>query len=58
MSRTFALSPVLDYHQPDWLGRVRLLASGGVDAAANAARSGAGDAMKAVRDGGKLATIT
>ena len=49
---------VLDYLQPDWPGRVRLLASGGVDAAANAARSGAGDAMKAVRDGGRLATIT
>ncbi len=49
---------VLDYHQPDWAGQVRLLAGGGVDAAANAARSGAGDALKAVRDGGRLATIT
>ncbi len=49
---------VLDYHQPDWPGRVRLLASGGVDAAANAVRSGAGDAVQAVRDGGRLATIT
>ena len=37
---------------------MRLLAGGGVDAAANAARSGAGDTMKAVRDGGRLATIT
>lgn len=37
---------------------MRSLTGGGVDAAANAARSGAGDAMKAVRDGGRLATIT
>ncbi len=49
---------VLDYRQPDWPGQVRLTASGGVDAAANAARSGAGDAIQAVRDGGRLATIT
>ena len=49
---------VLDYHQPDWPERVRALTSGGVDAAANAARSGSGQAVKAVRDGGRLATIT
>lgn len=49
---------VLDYHQPGWPARARALARGGVDAAANAARSGAADAMQAVRDGGKLATIT
>lgn len=49
---------VLDYHQPDWPERVRALTGGGVDAAANAARSGAGEAVKAVRDGGRLATIT
>jgi len=49
---------VLDYRQPDWPGQVRRLTDGGVDAAANAARSGAGDAVKAVRDGGRLATIT
>ena len=49
---------VLDYRQPDWPGQVRLLTNGGVDAAANAARSGAGNAVNAVRDGGRLATIT
>jgi NADPH:quinone reductase-like Zn-dependent oxidoreductase len=49
---------VVDYHQPDWPEQVRQLAGGGVDAAANAARAGAADAMQAVRDGGRLATIT
>jgi NADPH:quinone reductase-like Zn-dependent oxidoreductase len=49
---------VLDYHQPDWPEQVRALTSGGVDAAANAARSGSSRAVKAVRDGGRLATIT
>jgi NADPH:quinone reductase-like Zn-dependent oxidoreductase len=49
---------VVDYHQPDWPERVRALANGGVDAAANAVPSGASEAMKAVRDGGRLATIT
>lgn len=49
---------VLDYHQPDWPERVRALTKGGVDAAANAVPSGASEAMKAVRDGGRLATIT
>jgi NADPH:quinone reductase-like Zn-dependent oxidoreductase len=49
---------VLDYHQPDWPERVRALTEGGVDAAANAVPSGASEAMKTVRDGGRLATIT
>ena len=49
---------VLDYHQPDWPEQVRALTSGGVDAAANAARSGSAQAVRAVRDGGRLATIT
>jgi len=51
-------STVLDYHQPDWPERVRALTAGGVDAAANAARSGSIEAVRAVRDGGRLATIT
>jgi NADPH:quinone reductase-like Zn-dependent oxidoreductase len=38
--------------------RVRGLTGGGVDAAANAAPGGAAEALKAVRDGGRLATIT
>ena len=50
--------PVLDYHQADWPGQVRLLTGGGVDAAANAARSGSAQAIQAVRAGGRLATIT
>jgi len=49
---------VLDYHQADWPAQVRTLTAGGVDAAANAARSGSSEAVKAVRDGGRLATIT
>ncbi len=49
---------VLDYHQPDWPAQARALTSGGVDAAVNAAPAGAQDAVRAVRDGGRLATIT
>ena len=49
---------VLDYHQPDWPEQVRALTQGGVDAAANAARAGSARAIRAVRDGGRLATIT
>jgi NADPH:quinone reductase-like Zn-dependent oxidoreductase len=51
-------STVVDYHQADWPGQVRVLTSGGVDAAANAVPSGSAEAVKAVRDGGRLATIT
>jgi NADPH:quinone reductase-like Zn-dependent oxidoreductase len=51
-------STVLDYHQPDWPERVRAVTGGGVDAAANAARAGSAEAVRAVRDGGRLATIT
>jgi NADPH:quinone reductase-like Zn-dependent oxidoreductase len=51
-------STVLDYHQPDWPERVRVLTGGGTDAAANAARAGSVEAVRAVRDGGRLATIT
>jgi len=49
---------VLDYHHADWPAQVRALTGGGVDAAANAVRSGSGQAVTAVRDGGRLATIT
>jgi NADPH:quinone reductase-like Zn-dependent oxidoreductase len=49
---------VLDYHQPDWPKQVRALTQGGVDAAANAVPSGAVQAIRAVRDRGRLATIT
>ena len=42
----------------DWDLGVRPPMALGVEAAANAARSGASDAIRAVRDGGRLATIT
>jgi NADPH:quinone reductase-like Zn-dependent oxidoreductase len=51
-------STVLDYHQADWPERVRVLTGGGADAAANAVRGGSVRAVRAVRDGGRLATIT
>ena len=54
--RALGAAYVLDYHEPDWPERVR--AMGGADAAVNAARSGSADAVRAVRDGGRLATIT
>jgi NADPH:quinone reductase-like Zn-dependent oxidoreductase len=50
-------STVLDYHEQDWPEQVRALC-GGVDGAANAARGGTAAAVRAVRDGGRLATIT
>jgi len=49
---------VLDYHEPDWPEQVRTLTGGGADAAANAVPSGSAVAVRAVRDGGRLATIT
>jgi NADPH:quinone reductase-like Zn-dependent oxidoreductase len=59
-ARALGAAHVFDYHEPDWPARVRALTSGGVgvDAAVNAARSGSADAVRAVRDGGRLATIT
>jgi len=49
---------VVDYHRSDWPERVRSMTGGGADAAVNAARAGAAQALRAVRDGGRLATIT
>src|SRR4030095_6784164 len=50
---------VIDYHDPDWTAQVVAGAAGhGVDAAANAAPDGAAVALAAVRDGGRLVTIT
>ena len=57
-ARALGAAHVIDYHEPDWPAQVRALTSGGVDAAVNAARSGSADAVRAVRDGGRLATIT
>jgi NADPH:quinone reductase-like Zn-dependent oxidoreductase len=52
---------VLNYHDPDWPSQVRALTAGrGVTAAANAGPAGAptANALRAVADGGRLATIT
>jgi NADPH:quinone reductase-like Zn-dependent oxidoreductase len=52
-------SHVLDYHDPGWPEEARALGgTSGVSAAANAAPGGSADAIRAVRDGGRLATIT
>jgi NADPH:quinone reductase-like Zn-dependent oxidoreductase len=50
---------VIDYHDADWPEEVRAITGGsGVDAAVNAARGQAAATIRAVRDRGKLATIT
>jgi NADPH:quinone reductase-like Zn-dependent oxidoreductase len=49
----------LDRRSRDWPGHVRALTGGrGADLAVNAAPGGAARALRAVRDGGRLATIT
>jgi NADPH:quinone reductase-like Zn-dependent oxidoreductase len=50
---------IVDYHDQEWPEQILAATGGrGVDAAANAARDGAATALRAVRDGGRLATIT
>ncbi len=50
---------VIDYHNADWPDRVlEITGRAGVSAAVNAAPGGAVDALRAVGDGGRLATIT
>ena len=56
--RSLGADHVLDYHDPEWAREARGIAGAGVDAAANAARDQAQAALDAVRDGGRLATIT
>jgi NADPH:quinone reductase-like Zn-dependent oxidoreductase len=56
--RDLDAATVLDYHQPGWPAQARSLTGGGADAAVNAARAGAADALQVVRPGGRLATIT
>ena len=49
----------VDYHDADWPRRILVATGGrGLDAAANAARGGVAAALRPVRDGGRLATIT
>ena len=56
---TAGAARVLDRRSPDWPGQVRALTGGrGADLAANAAPGGAARALGAVKDGGRLATIT
>lgn len=58
--RGYGARLVVDYHDPDWPARVRDASPGGngVAAAVNAARGQAATALRAVADGGRLATIT
>ena len=56
--KSLGAAHVLDYHDPEWVDRARERGGLGVDAAVNAAPGGAAAAIGAVRDGGRLATIT
>jgi NADPH:quinone reductase-like Zn-dependent oxidoreductase len=50
---------VIDYHDPEWVSRAMSAAgSSGIRAAANAVPGGEADALGALADGGRLATIT
>jgi NADPH:quinone reductase-like Zn-dependent oxidoreductase len=49
---------VIDYRNALWPRQARALAKNSIDAVANAAPGGAGAAMTALADGGRLATIT
>jgi NADPH:quinone reductase-like Zn-dependent oxidoreductase len=55
--RAYGASEVLDYHG-DWPALVREIIGGGAPRAVNAARGQAATTLKAVADGGRLATIT
>jgi NADPH:quinone reductase-like Zn-dependent oxidoreductase len=58
--RGYGAHLVIDYHDPEWHARVRDAAPGGhgVAAAVNAARGHPATVLRAVADGGRLATIT
>ncbi len=55
--RGYGASEVLDYHS-DWPALVREIVGGGVPKAVNAAPGQAATTLRAVADGGRLATIT
>src|ERR1051326_5706327 len=55
--RGYGASEVLDYHG-DWPALVREITGGGATRAVNAARGQAASALKAVADGGRIATNT
>jgi NADPH:quinone reductase-like Zn-dependent oxidoreductase len=57
--RALGARHVIDYHDEDWPEQVlAITGDSGVSAAVNAAPGGAKDAIRAVTDGGRLATIT
>jgi NADPH:quinone reductase-like Zn-dependent oxidoreductase len=57
--KTLGADHVIDYHDREWPDRVRALTDGrGVAAAVNAVPGCAADAIRAVADDGRLATIT
>jgi NADPH:quinone reductase-like Zn-dependent oxidoreductase len=57
--RRLGAAQVIDYHHASWQRDVLAIAGGaGVDAVANAVPGGSAKAIAAVRDGGRLATIT
>src|SRR5262245_14579188 len=57
--RAAGAAEVVDYHDPNWPAQIRTLRGGhGVDFAVNAAPGGADAALAAVRDGGRLVSIT
>jgi NADPH:quinone reductase-like Zn-dependent oxidoreductase len=57
--RALGAHHVIDYHDQEWPEQVRAITRGhGVAAAANAAPGGAATAIRAVANGGRLATIT
>lgn len=56
--RALGIDTVFDYHDDGWTTAVREWADDGVPAAINAAPGGEQDALSALADGGRLATIT
>jgi NADPH:quinone reductase-like Zn-dependent oxidoreductase len=57
--RRLGAAQILDYHDSKWPEEALAVAPGnGVTAAANATRDGSADAIRAVREGGRLVTIT
>ncbi|OBG34142.1 oxidoreductase [Mycobacterium sp. E3198] len=56
--RGYGAREVIDYDDPLWPQHARALAKGSVGVVANAVPGGAAEAMTALADGGRLATIT
>src|SRR6516162_9406899 len=56
--RALGARQVIDSHDKEWPEQVREITGHGVAAAVNAARGGAASAIRAVANGGRLATIT